>query len=107
MPMEIPFIDAIAREKGRDVLYLAFEEGRAHPGLKHVERIEVRRQIIEWLGANDVGWALCGDVASETEMRSYAGQLYLDVPFDSNDQVYQKVQAFLEHPDGTMRFEGV
>jgi elongation factor P hydroxylase len=55
MPMEIPFIDAIARKKARDVLYLAFAEGRERPSLKHVERIEVRRQIIEWLDANGVG----------------------------------------------------
>jgi hypothetical protein len=40
-------------------------------------------------------------------MRSYAGQIYIDVPYDTNDCVYQAVQQFLEYPDATMRFEDV
>jgi hypothetical protein len=40
-------------------------------------------------------------------MRSYAGQVFIDVPFDEANPQYQKVQAFLEHPDGTMRFDDV
>jgi len=40
-------------------------------------------------------------------MRSYAGEVYIDVPFDESDSQYQKVQAFLEYPDGTIRLEGV
>ncbi|MBA9857229.1 MAG: hypothetical protein GXP07_24150 [Betaproteobacteria bacterium] len=40
-------------------------------------------------------------------MRSYAGEVYLDVPFDRRNALYRKVQAFLEHPDGTMKFSDV
>ncbi|MFL9913987.1 hypothetical protein PQR75_00980 [Paraburkholderia fungorum] len=40
-------------------------------------------------------------------MRSYAGEVFIDVPFDAVEPQYQKVQAFLEHPDGSMRFDDV
>ena len=40
-------------------------------------------------------------------MRSYAGEVFIDVPFDETNLQYQKVQVFLEYPDGTMRFDGV
>ena len=40
-------------------------------------------------------------------MRSYAWQVYIDVPYDLNNPTYQDVQAFLEYPDGTMRFVDV
>ncbi len=49
----------------------------------------------------------CGQVASETVVRSYAGEIFIDVPFDDTDTQYRKVQAFLEHPDGEMRFDDV
>ncbi|TCF97861.1 hypothetical protein BZM26_28950 [Paraburkholderia strydomiana] len=40
-------------------------------------------------------------------MGSYAGEVFIDVPYDEADPMYQKVQAFLEFPDGTMRFDDV
>ncbi|MBU9454253.1 hypothetical protein KTE10_10405 [Burkholderia multivorans] len=40
-------------------------------------------------------------------MRSYAGEIFIDVPFDETDSEYRKVKAFLEHPDDTMRFDDV
>ncbi|MEZ2307135.1 hypothetical protein AB6809_10925 [Paraburkholderia sp. RCC_158] len=38
---------------------------------------------------------------------SYAGAVFIDVPFDEGDAEYWKVQAFFEYPDGTMRFDDV
>ena len=40
-------------------------------------------------------------------MRSYAGEIFIDVPFDETDSQYRKLQAFLEHADGTSRFDDV
>ncbi|MFM0378479.1 hypothetical protein PQQ72_15840 [Paraburkholderia strydomiana] len=40
-------------------------------------------------------------------MRSYAGEVFIDAPFDETNPQYQKVLAFLEYPDGTMRFDDV
>ncbi|GJH13626.1 hypothetical protein CBA19CS11_32330 [Caballeronia novacaledonica] len=106
MPMLLQHIDAIARAKQRDVLYLTFPpaEPLAEPRRSY-ESLDSRERIIAWLDANAVGWTMCGHVASENTMRSYAGQIYIDVPYDSEDPTYQRVQAFLEFADGSMRFE--
>ncbi|CAB3743598.1 hypothetical protein [Paraburkholderia rhynchosiae] len=40
-------------------------------------------------------------------MRSYAGEIYIGLPFDEIDARYHKLQAFLDYPDGTARFDDV
>ncbi|HDR9032400.1 TPA: hypothetical protein QDB14_006722 [Burkholderia vietnamiensis] len=37
-------------------------------------------------------------------MRSYGGSIYIDLPFDRDDATYRALEAFLEHPDGSLRF---
>jgi hypothetical protein len=32
---------------------------------------------------------------------------FIDVPYDASNATYQAVQAFLEYPDGTIRFDDV
>jgi hypothetical protein len=49
----------------------------------------------------------CGGFADENYMASYAGQVYLDVPFDKDLPLYQTLETYLEYPDGSMRFENV
>ena len=108
MPMLLQHIDAITRVKQRDVLYLTFPP--AEPRSEHrrsYESLDIRKRIIAWLDANAIGWTMCGHFASENTMRSYAGQIYIDVPYDIKDPAYQRVQAFLEFEDGSMRFEDV
>ncbi|HLF95912.1 MAG TPA: hypothetical protein VI457_02105 [Methylococcaceae bacterium] len=108
MPMLIEHIDAIARKKQRDVLYVEF-----HPDEDGFERNydhgrdPLRQQVIEWLEANHIGWFPCAPFASEEFMCPYLGQIYLDVPFSESDPVYQKVRDYLEHPDGSMRYPTV
>ncbi|MCO4882983.1 hypothetical protein VOI32_03085 [Paraburkholderia caribensis] len=105
MPLMIEHIDAIARKKGRDVLYLEFFP---LPGAasSHYQSSLSRGEIIRWLDENAFSWEPCGDWASETTFCAYAGQLYIDVPFDEDHPRYGKLEAFLEYPDGTMRFDG-
>lgn len=114
MPQLIKHIDAIAREKQRDVLYLEFNPepdaddfwGDNH-GRYSFRDDPVRKKILDDLTNMGVEWLCCGGFASENCMMSYAGQVYLDVPFEKDLPLYQKVEAYLEHPDGTMRFENV
>lgn len=40
-------------------------------------------------------------------MRSYAGQIYIDVPFEEANPVYQQVLGYMENPDGSTRRPGV
>ncbi len=102
MPQLIEHIDAIARKKQRDVLYLEFRDADGNPVDHHA--LPLRSQIIEWLDREGIGWQPCGGIASEHRIRAYTGQVYIDVPFAPADPGYQKVQAYLEHPDGSMRF---
>lgn len=104
MPQLIEHIDAIARTKVRDVLFVIF-----HKNLRDRidwERLPVRQQIIEWLDANAIAWKPCGHVASTSFMGPYLGQIYVDVPFDESDLTYQRLCSYLEKPDGSMALVG-
>lgn len=115
MPQLLEYIDAIARKKKRDVLYLIFH--RKNNGVEIVEddswlnydfRKDTRRkQVLKWFDAHGVPWQKCGPVARENGFDSYLGEVYIDVPFDENDQQYCKVRDYLENPDGSMRFKSV
>lgn len=105
MPQLIEHIDAIARAKKRNVLYVVF-----HENLRDQidwEQLPVRKQIIEWLDVNSIAWKPCGHIASTNIMVGYKGQIYIDLPFDEKDPTYRKLCNYLEKPDGTMAFEGM
>jgi hypothetical protein len=110
MPQLIYHIDAIARKKGRDVVFVTFPEcdvwrlGKGRP--KSYERCAARKTIIHWLDENHIGWEPCASIAREDSMESYAGQIYIDVPYDPDDVLFQKLTSFLENPDGTIKNEG-
>lgn len=119
MPQLIENIDAIARQKQRDVLYLKFqplvvdsvidsdEEEVSSDFDDPWEELPIRQHIIAWLDAQGIGWQCCGDYANPNSMMSYQGQIYIDVPYDKSLAAYQALEAFLENPDGIMRFPEV
>jgi hypothetical protein len=113
MPQLLHHIDAIARAKGRDVLFLEF-----HPKIKgdfywtvpddyDWTTDAVRTLIVDWLTNSQINWIECGPVANPNVMRPYYGQIYLDVPFDETLEEYCRLRDFLEFPDGTIRYPGV
>ncbi|WP_254073716.1 hypothetical protein [Burkholderia sp. S171] len=106
MPVLREYIDAIGRQRQRDVLFLAFMRAE-RPYREDYKTVEVRTRILQWFDDELIPWQECGPYASETTLRSYAGEIFIDVRFDTDDWQYQKVQAFLEHPNGTGRFEDV
>lgn len=104
MPQTIQHIDAIARRKQRDALFVTFfsdPNGERSP--YHWQAHPARAAIVEWLDAHGYAWEPCGEVASETVMRSYRGSIYIDVPFDAENAAYRALEAFLEYPDGSLR----
>lgn len=112
MPMLIRFIDAIAREKERDVLFVRFGniDEQSQPvwtSCHDWENDQHRIDLIAWLDAQDIRWSPCGSFASENCMSSYQGDIYLDVPFDRTDPVYQELAHRLENPDETRKTPGV
>ena len=108
MPVQIEHIDAIARRKGRAVLYLEFHPQPAgeRRGYRHDDD-PVRATVLAWLDAHGVPWTGCGPFADPRVMAPYLGQVYLDVPFDASLPAYRALRDYLEHPDGTMRHDGV
>lgn len=105
MPYMIEHIDAIARRKQRDALFVTFynaPSGERSP--YHWEAHPARAAIIAWLDDHGYGWNLCGEVASERVMRSYRGSIYIDLPFDRDNLAYRELEAFLEFVDGSLRF---
>jgi len=114
MPLLIEHIDKIARDKKRDVLFLTFHD-KAFKNAKadvifpkfDYTICKPRQKIMDWLTANNIPFSSCGHIARENGIYPYLGQLYIDVPFDETDPVYQKVRDHLENPAGTMKIDGV
>ena len=104
----IRHIDEIAREKRRDVLYLAFHPPQRALRSNYDYTTDAQRDtILAWLTARDVPWTPCGPVADLRVLDAYRGQIYLDVPFDKQLPQFTELCAFLEHPDGSIRHPGV
>ena len=113
MPMLIEHIDAIARQKQRDVLYVMFNSPASdNQDRKEIldqadmewETLPIRQQVIDWLDAQGIGWKPCGHFADVNLMMAYRGRLYIDLPFDKSLPAFQALTAFLVLPDGSMRF---
>lgn len=109
MPMLIEHIDAIARKLKRDVLCIAFNpQPRGNDDdetdLEGWNTLPIRQQVIDWLDSKGIGWRCCAHYADVNLMMGYRGQIYVDVLFDQNDPVFQELSAFLENPDGSMRY---
>jgi hypothetical protein len=117
VPQIIQTIDAIARKKGRDVLYLTFyprvapnpDDPLDDPSVyfDHQNSL-IRKEVIQWLDDNDIGWQPCGKYDPHwIILEGYCGDIYLDVPFDTENEAYQKLVAYLENPDGSMKIKDV
>jgi len=108
MPGLIEHIDAIARRKGRAVLYLEFHP-QPHAAWREYRFADdpKRAEVLAWLDAHGVCWTLCGPFANPARLPPYLGQVYLDVPFDDVLPAYRALRDYLEHADGTMRHAGV
>ena len=124
MPLLLEHIDAISRQKQRGVLYVEFHPLATNPeageGLSDQDvwawktmpdsawqTLPIRKQIIDWLDAQGIGWQRCGHFADVGLMMGYRGQLYIDLPYDQSLPAFQALQAFLENPDGSMRYPKV
>lgn len=108
MPGLIAHIDAIARKKGRAVLYLEFYPQSYSEWCRYrFDDDAMRTSVLNWLDAHTVSWQECGPFANPCVMGAYLGQVYLDVPYDDSLPEYRLLRDYLEHPDGTMCHAGV
>lgn len=103
MPLLLPNIDAIAREKNRDVLFVHFEEyDHEHP-----EKNTVRNEVLDWFDLQHIEYFPCMGLESEAVLRSYSGDIYVDVPFDAQNPAFRTLSEFLEDEQGNMKIDGV
>jgi hypothetical protein len=106
--MSIDHIDAIARKKGRDVLYVTFHDptnqGRSdnHSAFDWKNSTS-RNDLIEWLLRRGIDWLPCAGIANLNSLESYRGGLYVDLPIDDQSPEYQAFLDYVEFPDGTQR----
>lgn len=110
MPLLIEPIDAIARQKQRDVLFVEFQPRNEDKSLFHSHDWEddpKRQALIKWLDQQAIAWCCCSAFASEDSFDSYQGQIYIDLPMDETNPRYCQLRDHLEHPDGSMRDEQV
>jgi hypothetical protein len=96
-------IDAIAREKNRDVLFVHFDH-YVHPDR---DTNSVRQILIGWLEQQSIVYMPCLGVDQTVHSEIYLGGLYLDVPFDLHHKTYQKLSGYLEDDQGNMKIDGI
>jgi hypothetical protein len=115
MPMLIEYLDHIALQKNRDILFLDFQikpegksESEAHEqlfldGPKRDEAMEAK--IMAWLERENIDYCTAGPVSWSGWITGGPLYLYLDVPMDETNEDYKKLCAYLENADGSMRFQ--
>lgn len=105
MPKLLQHIDEIACERQHDVIFVEFHNFEM--GCKpEYESSPSRTEIINWFAANNIPHWECSSVPSGFGCPRYRGEIYIDVPYNREDQLYLKIESFLENPDGTIRHEG-
>jgi len=107
MPQIVKTLDEIAREKGRDTLFVTFEDSRRPQRPLTAARRRLRSQLIQFLDQHSISWSPCFGCESNLLFGPYRGWIYLDVPYDLTDPAYQLIADYLETPDGKPRYEGM
>ena len=105
MPQLLKHIDAIAREKDRDVLFVHFENYEHENA--DAESYHLRQNLMEWLKQRQINFAPCMGIEQPGVIESYSGDLYIDVPFDEAHPIYQMVSEHLEDAEEEMKIPGV
>lgn len=131
MPQLIEEIDRIARQKQRDVLFIECynpntikEKIRNYRQQCQDDNIEPdenlimswslsfldwenntqRQALVQWLDEEGIPWRRCAPFSDGELLSGYIGTIYVDIPFDKTLPAYQKLEAYLENPDGSMKF---
>jgi hypothetical protein len=104
MVQMIQTIDAIARERGADVVFLAVHDETGRPCRRHPELDAVTR----WLESEGFAWRTCA--AFETGMIHLEGGpqvIFIDTPFIPGSPVLSRLESYFEEADGRPRIPGL
>ncbi|WP_122899706.1 hypothetical protein [Acinetobacter sp. B51(2017)] len=97
MSQPIPHIDAIAREKNRDVLFLHFEDPDS----------PINEIVLAWLEDHEIAYADCLGLEEESLNDHELQHTYIDLAVDEEDALYRELCEYLEDDEGNMKLEGV
>lgn len=97
MSQPIPHIDAIAREKNRDVLFLHFEDPDS----------PINEIVLAWLEDHEIAYADCLGLEEESLNDHELQHTYIDLAVDEDDALYRELCEYLEDNEGNMKLEGV
>jgi hypothetical protein len=64
-------------------------------------------EVLKWLDENHIPYQTCAGITDENTIGGGRGEVYLDVPNDPQDPVFQKLTGFLETPDGNSKIPSV
>lgn len=104
MVRRIKSIDAIARERCTDVMFIAMLSSSGKPTREHPAIAEAT----SWLTAEGIGWDLCG--AFHKGLVSLEGGqrvIFIDTPYAPGSKTLAKLEARFEREDGTPRTPGI
>jgi len=109
VPQIVETTDEIGVREQRDVLFLSFNQISEPTPLSNEsgKNIPYRSMILQWLEANGFAWKMCIHCSPGTLATAYKGDIYIDVPPDSQCQRYQRLLEFLEDDEENCRFPGV
>ena len=96
MSQPIPHIDAIAREKNRDVLFLHFEDPDS----------PINEIVLAWLEDHEIAYADCLGLEEESLNDHELQHTYIDLAVDEEDALYRELCEYLEDDEGNMKLEG-
>ncbi|QIO08346.1 hypothetical protein G8D99_04475 [Acinetobacter lanii] len=103
MPQLLQHIDAIAREKNRDVLFLHFEhyqeDGEGDDPIRSI--------VLAWLEDHEIEYQPCMGLEQEGFVDTYVGDIYVDLAVDEDDATYRELCEYLEDDEGNMLLDGV
>lgn len=109
MVMLVEYLDAIARRKKRDVLYVDFEPALGPCSDRSAWMIlPVRMQLIEWFCEQDIELEAAVFVPNDELLITppYRGEFYIDIPYDKDDPKCQLVLQHMETSDGFSKLPG-
>jgi hypothetical protein len=101
-------VDQIAKEKHRDVVYVAFASHTVdwhHPEPYWTSNTHPRHKITEWLKANNIQWEDCYEFKHPTLHEIYPGHFYIDIAYDLNNPKFQALVSFIEDEHGNVKPE--
>lgn len=103
MPQVLKHIDAIAREKNRDVLFIHFENYQENGEADD----PIRSIVLDWLEDHEIAFQPCMGLEQEGFFDVYSGDIYIDLAVDEQDSNYREICEYLEDDEGNMLLDGV